>query len=471
MIKTLYVRVVLTFLGAFILGQIGSFFLTLGVMALFTDQYIASNHRSSEAFGAKLIQLYGQYGVDGAEPYFQTMDSRLNYDFKLADAGGTLRSYPAAGEVSIVVSDSVISSVLAGETYRSRRNEGTSIITGVPFNIDSHRYALLIKPSVRVEGRLVMWIVLLSLVIALILGSLFTLIAARYIVKPLRVMKDATRRIAKGDFDIDFGWHKRRDEIGELAQSFSDMTRDIKQLEQMRSDFVSNVSHEIQTPLTSISGFSKALRHKALKEEDRSRYLDIIQAESERLSRMSENLLKLASLESDRHPFEPRTYDLDEQIRRAVVACEPQWSGKSIELELDLPQIKICADEDQMSQVWINLIGNSIKFTPEGGRIAVSIRQTTDRIEVAVADTGIGISAADRGNVFDRFFKADRSHTNRQQGSGLGLAIVKRIVTLHSGIVKLESEPGKGTTVKVNLPSFSTARRKREIPPGGSAGS
>lgn len=459
MIKTLYVRVVLTFIGAFMLSLVGSFFLTLGTMALLTNKIIEYNHKSMENFGGKLVHLYEQLGIQAADSRIRNLDSLQNFDMKLFDATGALNSYGPSQEVNIDIAESVIGSVLNGEPYRSGRNDGNSIIAGIPFDIDGHRYALLMKPSIKSEEKLMMWIVLLALVFALLLGSLFTIIAARYIVKPLRVMTEATRRIAKGDFDIDFKWKKRRDEIGELAQSFSEMTQEIKQLEQMRSDFVSNVSHEIQTPLTSISGFSKALRRSALQDDERNRYLDIIQAESGRLSRLSENLLKLASLESERHPYEPRTYDLDEQIRTVAVACEPQWSAKRIELELDLPHVKICADEDQLSQVWINLIGNSIKFTPEGGRIAIVIRLTTDRIEVDVADNGIGISADDLDNVFERFFKADRSHSNRQHGSGLGLAIVKKIVTLHGGFVTVRSKPGKGTTFTVNLPSFPAGKR------------
>ncbi|MDF2718193.1 MAG: histidine kinase [Paenibacillus sp.] len=459
MIKTLYVRVVLTFIGAFMLSLVGSFFLTLGTMALLTNKIIEYNQVKMEKFGGKLVRLYDQHGIEAADPHIRKLDSLKNFDMKLFDASGTLKSYGPAQEVNIDIAESVIGSVLNGEQYRSGKNDGNTIIAGVPFEVDGHRYALLMKPSIKTEERLMMWVVLLALVIALLLGSLFTIIAARYIVKPLRVMKEATRRIAKGDFDIDFKWKRRRDEIGELAQSFSEMTQEIKQLEQMRSDFVSNVSHEIQTPLTSISGFSKALRRNMLQEDERNRYLDIIQAESERLSRLSENLLKLASLESERHPFEPRTYDLDEQIRTVAVACEPQWSAKRLDLDLDLPHVKICADEDQLSQVWINLIGNSIKFTPEGGRIAIAIRLTTDRIEVDVTDSGIGIAAGDLDNVFERFFKADRSHTNRQHGSGLGLAIVKKIVTLHDGFVKIRSKPGKGTTFTVNLPSFPVGRK------------
>lgn len=245
-------------------------------------------------------------------------------------------------------------------------------------------------------------------------------------VKPLRGMRAAAERMARGEFDIELKWGKRKDELGQLAQSFNYMASQMKQLESMRQDFVSNVSHEIQSPLTSISGFSKALQESDLSDEERSRYLSIIQNESERLSRLSDNLLKLASLDSKRHPFEPRIYDLDEQLRKAVVSLEPQWSAKSIEWRLNLPKTKIVADEDQMNQVWNNVIGNSIKFTPAGGQIGIGIVKHVDLIEIVVTDTGIGIPAEEHTKVFERFYKSDQSHNKKHSGSGLGLAIVKK---------------------------------------------
>jgi len=277
-------------------------------------------------------------------------------------------------------------------------------------------------------------------------------VAARYIVKPLLGMKAAAERMATGEFDIELKWAKRKDELGRLAQSINGMASQLGQLEAMRQDFVSNVSHEIQSPLTSISGFSDALQRSDLSEEERSRYLTIIRNESERLSRLSDNLLKLASLDSQRHPFEPRVYDLDEQLRKAVVSSEPQWAAKSIEWSLQLPKTKIEADEDQMNQVWVNLIGNAVKFTPEGGRIGIGLSQHSEFVEVVLSDTGVGIPIGERAKVFERFYKADRSHNKRKPGSGLGLAIVKKIVQLHRGEVALKGNPDGGTTVIVTLP-------------------
>ncbi|WP_256721473.1 sensor histidine kinase [Paenibacillus odorifer] len=228
----------------------------------------------------------------------------------------------------------------------------------------------------------------------------------------------------------------------------------MKQLEQMRQDFVSNVSHEIQTPLTSISGFAKALQNNDLiMEEERSEYLDIIIAESERLSRLSDNLLKLASLDSEHHPFNADSFNLDEQIRTIVVTCEPQWSAKGIVIDLELPEaVKIKGDEDQLKQVWMNLLSNSIKFTPEGGNIRISIDDSAADVSVTVSDNGIGISPEEFNTVFQRFYKIDKSRNGNNNGNGLGLAIVKKIVSLHQGNIEVDGAVGAGTTIIVRLP-------------------
>ncbi|MDF2663677.1 MAG: histidine kinase [Paenibacillus sp.] len=461
MIKTLYVRVVLTFIAAVLLGLVSSFFITMGTFALLKEQIVEASFSTLEKKGEQVGRIVEENGLDLGEALIRKVESIDDYEIKLYNREGLAGTFGLQrNDFSLEVSSGEVGGVMGGERYRSNVNNRNKLVVGLPISIDSVSYALFIQPSQAFEEKVLRWIVLFSLGIVLLIGSLFIIIAARYLVKPLRAMKEATVRIAKGDYDFAFEWKKRKDELGELVQSFDEMTRDIKRMEQMRQDFVSNVSHEIQSPLTSISGFSKALKRNSIPEEERNRYLDIIQTESERLSRLSEDLLKLASLDSEHHPFEPRTFDLDEQIRMVAVACEPLWSSKKIELDLDLPRAKLCADEDQLSQVWINLLGNAIKFTPEGGKITVAIRHGTDRIEVDIADSGIGISAEDSERVFERFFKADRSHQKRQSGSGLGLAIVKKIVTLHGGTIRVASEPGRGTIFTVELPSVPPQKKE-----------
>jgi two-component system phosphate regulon sensor histidine kinase PhoR len=221
----------------------------------------------------------------------------------------------------------------------------------------------------------------------------------------------------------------------------------------MRQEFISNVSHEIQSPLTSIRGFAQALENDHLSAEERHHYLSIIEEESTRLSRITEDLLKLASLESEQLHFEPKPYRLDKQIRSLILACEPQWSIKSINMDVSLEELTVTADEDLLSQVWINLIHNSIKFTPEAGSIRVELHSHDSQVVFKIADTGIGISDEDRTRIFERFYKADKSRTRTKEGSGLGLSIVRKIVDLHKGSVDVESKVDTGTTFTISLPA------------------
>jgi two-component system phosphate regulon sensor histidine kinase PhoR len=269
---------------------------------------------------------------------------------------------------------------------------------------------------------------------------------------------EAMNKIAKGDFSVQID----EDEEGiitELAKSVNTMAVELNQMEQMRQEFISNVSHEIQSPITSIRGFAQALQNSHMSVEDRNHYLSIIETESTRISRITENLLKLATLEAESVKFEPKPYGLDRQIRTLILACEPQWMGKHIEVDVSLEDVTIMGDEDLLSQVWMNLVSNSIKFTPEGGKITVDLHQRENDVTFKIADTGIGISEVDQQHVFERFFKADKSRTRaNNSGSGLGLSIVQKIVDMHHGTIAVESKVGVGTIFVVSLPLAETPK-------------
>mgnify|MGYP001352866049 CR=1 FL=1 len=223
-------------------------------------------------------------------------------------------------------------------------------------------------------------------------------------------------------------------------------------IEELRQEFISNISHEIGSPLASIRGFAKALQDDQLSPEKRHRYLKIIETECDRLAKLSDHLLKLAMLDSDRQPFHPRSYRLDKQLVALILACEPQWEEKNMEMELDLEPVEGYADEDLISQVWVNLIHNAIKFTPEGGKIRISLKRQNNQAVVRIADTGPGISEEDQKRIFERFYMVDKSRNRSAGGSGLGLAITHKIVELHQGLISVHSIPGEGAAFTVTLP-------------------
>jgi signal transduction histidine kinase len=259
------------------------------------------------------------------------------------------------------------------------------------------------------------------------------------------------KRITQGDFSVVMEVGKN-DPFSELAETINKMAHELGTIENLRQDFIANVSHEIQSPLTSISGFAELLRNKDITVEERTHYIDIIEAESKRLSNLSDNLLKLSSLDADATPLSLSKFRLDKQIQSSILMLEPQWSDKNLDISLELEPINILGDENLMAQVWINLLHNSIKFTPDGGTINIIL--STEELEVVcrIADNGMGISEEDKLHIFERFYKVDKARDRNLGGNGLGLSLVKKIVELHKGSIHVESEVGKGTVFRINLP-------------------
>ncbi|OKP85634.1 cell wall metabolism sensor histidine kinase WalK [Paenibacillus sp. P32E] len=262
----------------------------------------------------------------------------------------------------------------------------------------------------------------------------------------------AMRQISKGDFKVELENDRRYGQFGSIVEGINEMASELNRMETMRQDFISNVSHEIQSPLTSIRGFARALRDEGLSAESRAHYLDIIEAEGSRLSGLSDNLLKLSVLEAESFPFERKAYRLDKQLQEMILACEPQWLGKNIDVEAELEEVTVEAVKDLLSQVWTNLLHNSIKFTPQGGMITVRLQTLDNRIEIGIRDTGIGIAEEELPRIYERFYKVDQARSISGGGSGLGLSLVKKIVELHDGIITITSRPGEGTACVVVLP-------------------
>lgn len=266
----------------------------------------------------------------------------------------------------------------------------------------------------------------------------------------------ATEKISKGEFNIELSHPKTRNEVeklsGELTNAINKMAMELRKIDEMRRMFISDVSHEIQSPLTSIRGFAKALRVGNMSDEERLRYLTIIEEESLRLSRLSDNLLRLASLEAETTEYNPAPYQLDSQIVDMVLSCEPLWREKELVVETELDKVTVPADKELLSQVWLNLLYNSIKFTPNGGKITLCLRELTDKVEFRIADTGTGIADNDKKRIFERFYKADKSRNRANQGSGLGLTISSQIIKLHKGDIRVEDNQPSGSVFIVTLP-------------------
>jgi two-component system, OmpR family, phosphate regulon sensor histidine kinase PhoR len=261
---------------------------------------------------------------------------------------------------------------------------------------------------------------------------------------------EALEKIAQGNFDV-FLEHDEHGRFTKITDSINKMAKELGSMEQLRQDFISNVSHEFQSPLTSIGGYAALLRKEgaSLKQLE---YATIIEEESKRLSKLSENLLRLSALEADGNCIAKAEFRLDRQLENVVLLLEPQWKVKNIIPETSLPKMTVYGNEDLLKQVWINLLVNAIKFTPENGEINVSLAQDGENAVCVIADNGIGIAPSDQMHIFERFYKVDKSRDRSLGGNGLGLALVKKIVNIHGGKVNVESVLGKGTSFKVILP-------------------
>ncbi len=268
--------------------------------------------------------------------------------------------------------------------------------------------------------------------------------------KPVQMLTAATSRVQEGDFEVRLP-DREPGEMGELMRSFNEMTEALGRTSYLQKDFISSVSHEFKTPISSIRGFAKMLQMPGLTEEQKAEYIGLIAKESERLSRLSETLLRLSALEQQTAPASLSTFSLDEQLRQVILRMEPAWGAKNIEWQLELDEkVDILSDEDLLNHVWINLIQNAIKFSPDGAVIEARVSAENSRAVVEIEDHGCGMDPETVGRIFDRFFQADKSR--RQEGVGLGLALVKRILDIMGGSVKVRSTPGEGSIFRVTLP-------------------
>lgn len=289
----------------------------------------------------------------------------------------------------------------------------------------------------------------LLLFISIIVGTVVSFVISRFPLRPVRRMIDATNRLAAGDFSARLKL-PGPSAFTELASSFNRMAEELGGIEMLRADFVDNFSHEFKTPIVSIKGFAEELKHDDLTREQRSEYLDIIISESSRLAALATNVLNLSRVEKQTILANRAKFDLTEQVRRCALLFETKWDQRRLHFSVELDEISIYGDEDLLSQVWLNLIDNAVKFTPEGGSVEIRLARQGGEARFSIRDDGYGIPADAQKHIFDKFFQGDASHASL--GSGLGLSIARRIVTLHQGRIACQSQDGVGTEFIVDLP-------------------
>lgn len=290
---------------------------------------------------------------------------------------------------------------------------------------------------------------LLGFVIAsLLVGTVVSVMVSRIPLRPFNALVSAMNRLAGGEYQtrIDLGEHK----LGrELSDSFNTMAEELEKTEMLRSDFINNFSHEFKTPITSILGFARLLNREALPETQRREYLGIIEEEAARLSLLATRVLELTKVENQSILTDVTEFNLSEQIRDCVLLLERKWAAKHLEIVLEFDDVAISANRELLKQVWINLLDNAVKFSPDGTAVEIDIQCRREGISVSVKNSGSQISEEDRTRIFRKFYQGDTSHA--AEGTGIGLAIVKRIVELHGGETIVSNSPG-GVVFVVTLP-------------------
>ena len=348
-------------------------------------------------------------------------------------------------------------------------------LESIPIVVQANGLAAVPSTFVRLDDRVlvihpsqqfnVFWIALLRIAFAGIsffaVFMMMSTLATWRIAKPVSQLTVATRKVADGDFGVHLP-EDRPDELGQLMRSFNRMTDALGRTSWLQKDFIASISHEFRTPIASIKGFARLLQMPNLTEEQQQEYISLIAQESDRLSRLSNTLLRLSALEQQAGPASLSDFQLDEQVRQVILRMEPSWSERNIDWQLSLASVSIRSDSELLNQVWTNLIQNAIKFSPENSEIEISVYADNDCAHFVIRDHGIGMDSDALSRIFDRFYQADRSRSH--EGIGLGLTLVKRILDLLGGTIQVESTPGEGSTFSVMLPCRPTEPAKENNP-------
>lgn len=271
---------------------------------------------------------------------------------------------------------------------------------------------------------------------------------------PMHKLAEATKQVANGDFSVyvpPFHTPDQMDYLDAMILDFNKMVEELGSIETLKTDFVSNVSHEMKTPIAIIKNYAELLQMNNVTQEQRVEYAKSIENASLRLSNLIGNILKLNKLENQRITPEVKAYDVCRQLCECVIQFEEAWEEKEIELEIDIEDTAmVWADESLLELVWNNLLSNAIKFSQPGGTISIRQKCINGLIQVSISDTGCGISRENINHIFDKFYQEDTSHA--KEGNGLGLALVKRVLQLLNGDIQVISKEGEGSTFIVTLP-------------------
>ncbi len=440
---SLLVRLLVAF-TLVIVVTIGSifFFLYQATRSEISQSEERTANMQADRMGMELSQYYDQQGSwEGIQPFVEQWGNLYGWQIILTDTNGT------------VVADS--EEELLGEYYQGE-TPGRVIFTPWGGSAIGTLYINRGEPGVDIAslailysamGRFFLWGGLVAVAIALFL----TFFLSRRILAPVKALTSAAERVGSGDFSQKVKI-KDKGELGELAQAFNSMSSDLERAEKLRQNMVADVAHELRTPLSNVQGYLEAVRDGVIKPDAET--IRSLSEEAALLSRLVDDLQELSLAEAGELKLNCRTGDIAELIKQAVTVARGQAVAKGVSVSIDLPDKlpPVNIDSHRISQVLRNLLENAVAHTAKGGSITVAVKQQGNWVEVSVTDTGEGIPAEDLPNIFERFYRVDKSRARATGGSGLGLTIAKRLVEAHGGKIEVQSEPGKGSCFSFTIP-------------------
>ncbi len=292
--------------------------------------------------------------------------------------------------------------------------------------------------------------------------AIIAYINIRLLVRPMCRIIDSSKKLTKGE-SIKINLKKSDLYLRDLSESLNATAHEFENLEQSRKSFISNASHELRSPLTSIQGFLQAMLDGTIGDDDREKYLKIVLRETKRLSSLINSMLDLSRMESGKYQLKPYRFEINSAIKQVIERFEPNLIKKEVQLDVDFAHDTsyVYADKDKIIQVLVNLIDNAIKYSPAYSRILVTTQIHGKKLYITVKDSGFGISKKDQLLIWDRFYMADKARTpTKTKGTGLGLSIVKKIIDDHNEIIWVESNKGAGATFIFTLSLFDPNKHK-----------
>lgn len=456
--NSLYVKFVVVTIGIMILSGIIAFSIS---NTYYQTKLKPFNDQKNTKIALEIADFANKHPDVDLDEYLESVCA-IGYQIYLFESSGK-ESYYGAPFRDRKLSSSTKVNVLNGHVYHGilRFPEETFVTgffanelensIGVQVKHNGRNYALFLRPDIKLlfnEMHLLFgWLLSLSIILSIVM----VIFSTKYLVKPISKLKDATHSLSNGNFNVAIDI-TRQDELGELSRSFLQMARKLEQMDDMRKEFISNISHDIQSPLSNIHGYTNLLGSELTSMEERSQYISIINGEISRLSTLTKQLLLLASLDRNDEMMNKKPFNVAQQIRDLVRNYQWVVSEKEIMLAYSLPDTCIIGDPSLLNTVWDNLLSNAIKYTDPQGSIEILIEEAKESIKVSFKDTGIGLNQIELERIFERFYRADMARTRTIEGTGLGLSIVETIVKMHDGNISVYSKPNEGTTFVVELP-------------------